>query len=89
MSPTRLNDELPEYEYPKGPKDKRTYECPWPLRAIYFANIGLCNVVEYADLAYLDISKLDQPGGKEALAQQVLSFINTNGIRPAIEVQGL
>ncbi|KAH6888532.1 putative 1-aminocyclopropane-1-carboxylate oxidase [Thelonectria olida] len=57
MSPTRLKEELPEYEYPKGPKDK----------------------LEYADLAYLDISKLDQPGGKEALARQVLSFINTNG----------
>lgn len=35
--------------------------------------------VEYADLEALDISKLDQPGGKQVLAAQVLSFINKNG----------
>lgn len=35
--------------------------------------------LEYADLEALDISKLDQPGGKEALAAQVLGFINKNG----------
>lgn len=35
--------------------------------------------VDYADLEALDISKLDEPGGKEALAKQVLSFINKNG----------
>ena len=41
------------------------------------ANIN--TVVEYADLEALDISKLDQPGGKQALAEQLLSFINKNG----------
>lgn len=35
--------------------------------------------VDYADLEALDLSKLDQPGGKQALAEQVLSFINKNG----------
>lgn len=35
--------------------------------------------VEYADLEALDISKLEQPGGKQILAEQVLSFINENG----------
>ncbi|KUI61168.1 hypothetical protein VP1G_08361 [Cytospora mali] len=35
--------------------------------------------LEYADLEALDISKLNQPGGKQALAEQVLSFINKNG----------
>lgn len=35
--------------------------------------------MEYADLEALDISKLGQPGGKQALAEQVLSFINKNG----------
>ncbi|KAF4119888.1 2OG-Fe(II) oxygenase family, partial [Geosmithia morbida] len=34
--------------------------------------------VEYADLEALDISRLNEPGGKEALAAQVLSFINRN-----------
>lgn len=36
--------------------------------------------MEYADLEALDISKLDQPGGKQALAEQVLSFIHKNGL---------
>ncbi|KAI1205558.1 putative 1-aminocyclopropane-1-carboxylate oxidase [Annulohypoxylon truncatum] len=35
--------------------------------------------LEYAELEALDISKLDQPGGKQALAEQVLKFINKNG----------
>lgn len=37
------------------------------------------HTVEYADLEALNISKLDQPGGKESLANQVLHFINKNG----------
>jgi len=35
--------------------------------------------VEWADLEALDISKLEQPGGKQELASQVLSFIDKNG----------
>ncbi|ROW02749.1 hypothetical protein VSDG_01709 [Cytospora chrysosperma] len=35
--------------------------------------------LEYADLEALDISKLSQPGGKQTLAKQVVSFINKNG----------
>ncbi|KAK7947044.1 uncharacterized protein PG986_011365 [Apiospora aurea] len=35
--------------------------------------------VQYANLEALDISKMEQPEGKAALAKQVLSFINTNG----------
>ncbi|KAL7622582.1 putative flavonol synthase [Parahypoxylon ruwenzoriense] len=35
--------------------------------------------LEYAELEALDISKLNEPGGKEALAEQVLRFINKNG----------
>ncbi|KAH8660312.1 putative 1-aminocyclopropane-1-carboxylate oxidase [Xylariales sp. PMI_506] len=35
--------------------------------------------LEYADLEALDISKLEQPGGKDELAAQLLSFINKNG----------
>ncbi|KAK7749693.1 putative flavonol synthase [Cytospora paraplurivora] len=35
--------------------------------------------VEYAGLEALDISKLNQSGGKQALAEQVLGFINKNG----------
>ncbi|KAF3403330.1 hypothetical protein DPV78_004783 [Talaromyces pinophilus] len=35
--------------------------------------------VDWADLEGLDISLLDQPGGIEFLAGQVLKFINTNG----------
>jgi hypothetical protein len=36
--------------------------------------------VDWADLEGLDISLLDQPGGIEFLAGQVLKFINTNGM---------
>lgn len=36
-------------------------------------------LVDWADLEGLDISLLDQPGGIEVLAEQVLKFINTNG----------
>lgn len=50
---------------------KESYICK-QLTKLYF-------IVEYADLEALDISKLDQPGGKQALAEQVLSFINKNG----------
>lgn len=39
----------------------------------------ILRIVEYAELEALDISKLDQPGGKQALAEQVLKFINKNG----------
>ncbi|KAI2627045.1 putative 1-aminocyclopropane-1-carboxylate oxidase [Hypomontagnella submonticulosa] len=35
--------------------------------------------LEYAELEALDISKLNQEGGKQALAKQVLKFINKNG----------
>lgn len=35
--------------------------------------------MDYADLEALDISRLNQPGGKQALAEQVLGFINKNG----------
>ncbi|TVY47400.1 UPF0676 protein [Lachnellula occidentalis] len=35
--------------------------------------------LEWADLEALDISRLEQPGGKEALATQVLNFIDKNG----------
>jgi hypothetical protein len=36
--------------------------------------------VEWADLEALDLSKFDQPGGRRALASQVLTFIDKNGI---------
>lgn len=36
--------------------------------------------VDWADLEGLDISLLDQLGGIEVLAEQVLKFINTNGM---------
>lgn len=35
--------------------------------------------MDFADLEALDISRLNQPGGKQALAEQVLGFINKNG----------
>ncbi|KAL1962661.1 hypothetical protein VTN77DRAFT_9295 [Rasamsonia byssochlamydoides] len=35
--------------------------------------------LDWAELEALDISRLDEPGGKEALAEQVLRFINENG----------
>jgi hypothetical protein len=35
--------------------------------------------VDWAELEALDISLLEQPGGKQALASQVLNFINNNG----------
>ena len=36
--------------------------------------------MEWADLEALDISKFDQPGGRRALASQVLSFTDKNDI---------
>lgn len=39
----------------------------------------MCSTVDYADLEALDISKLNQAGGRQALAEQVLGFINKNG----------
>ncbi|TIA00806.1 hypothetical protein D6C82_04306 [Aureobasidium pullulans] len=35
--------------------------------------------MEYADLDALDISRLNDPQGKQELASQVLSFVNKNG----------
>lgn len=35
--------------------------------------------MDYAELEALNISLLDQPGGKRELAQQLLRFINKNG----------
>jgi len=35
--------------------------------------------LNWVDLEALDISKLNEPGGKQALATQVLNFINNNG----------
>lgn len=45
-------------------------------------------IVDYVDLEALDISKLDEPGGKQALIDQLLSFINKNGTAP-VHVQVL
>lgn len=44
-------------------------------------------IVDYVDLEALDISKLDEPGGKQALVDQLLSFINKNGIPAPVHVQ--
>jgi hypothetical protein len=35
--------------------------------------------VEYAELEALDISNIHEPGAEEALAKQVVGFINKNG----------
>lgn len=37
------------------------------------------STVEWADLVTLDLSKFDQPGGKEALAKQLFDAIQTIG----------
>lgn len=70
---------LPEYVYP----EETSAECKYFLIKTLLRRIGILAhtawAVEYADLEALDISKLDQPGGKEALAAQVLGFINKNG----------
>ncbi|KAH9904412.1 putative 1-aminocyclopropane-1-carboxylate oxidase [Xylariomycetidae sp. FL2044] len=57
MSPSKVQAELPDYQYPAETQE----------------------TLEYAELEALDISKLDQPGGKDLLAQQVLGFINKKG----------
>lgn len=36
-------------------------------------------VVDWADLVTLDLSKFDQPGGKEALAKQLFEALQTIG----------
>lgn len=43
-------------------------------------------IVGWAELEALDISLLDTPGGKEILADQVLRFINKNGIKNVFNV---
>ncbi|KAF4624224.1 hypothetical protein G7Y89_g13949 [Cudoniella acicularis] len=50
-------------------KDLPVYEYPKQTEA----------QLDWANLEALDISKLDQPGGKKALATQVLNFIDKNG----------
>jgi hypothetical protein len=45
--------------------------------------------VEYADLDALDISRLNDPQGKQELASQVLSFVNKNGIAPTMIYRNL
>lgn len=44
------------------------------------SKVDLVLSVDWADLEGLDISLLDQTGGIEALAEQILKFINTKGI---------
>ncbi|THV74728.1 putative 1-aminocyclopropane-1-carboxylate oxidase [Aureobasidium pullulans] len=41
--------------------------------------LGTEHQLEYADLDALDISRLNDPQGKQELASQVLSFVNKNG----------
>lgn len=43
------------------------------------SSVLIAVTVDWAELEALDISQLDQPGGKEALAAQVLRFINKKG----------
>lgn len=78
MSPARTAEDLPPYEYPKETEEKRMY-LSMKNQYEYQVTNEIFSIVEYADLEALDISKLDQPGGKQALAEQVLSFINKNG----------
>jgi hypothetical protein len=69
---------IPEYEYPGQTAEKR--ESAQSLEtAIMYLNPNL-HIVEWADLEALDISKLNQPGGKQELAAQVLRFIDKNGM---------
>lgn len=74
MSPATTARDLPVYEYPKETAEKRKH-----VKISMSSETANKSVVEYADLEALDISKLDQPGGKQILAEQVLSFINKNG----------
>lgn len=77
MAKTTSSKELPSYEYPKQTIEKRE-----KFESICWLSWNLMltiKTVEWADLEALDISKLEQPGGKEALATQVLNFIDKNG----------
>jgi hypothetical protein len=40
--------------------------------------------VEYVELEALDISNIHEPGAEEALAKQVVGFINKNGEPPKV-----
>jgi len=74
MSPVRTSQDLPVYEYPKETAEKREH-----MEISMSTETANKSIVVCADLEALDISKLDQPVGKQILVEQVLSFINRNG----------
>jgi len=67
-----------EYEYPGQTAEKR--ESAQSLGTAIMYVIPNLHIVEWADLEALDISKLNQPGGKQELAVQILRFIDKNGV---------
>lgn len=45
----------------------------------YNTNQGILATVDWADLVTLDLSKFDQPGGKQDLAAQLFDAVNRIG----------
>lgn len=77
MSPARTDD-IPVFQYlPETKEKRRSFSSRYTLVQLHTNDYVVS--VDYADLEALDISKWSQPGGKQALAEQVLSFINKNG----------
>jgi hypothetical protein len=74
--PSRTAPPLEPYVPPPQTKEN----CKHLLLGTYTKLIMLTlQTVDWASLEALDLSLLSRPGGKQALAEQVLSFINKNG----------
>lgn len=66
MSQATSTSNLPPYNYPKQTNkgyNNQYYSAQYSLKVLLTSFI-----VDWAELEALDISKLDQPGGKDALA---------------------
>lgn len=83
VEPSRITTEpkVSKLTYTQVPETQ--HDCELPRDSQLFGRIVLTNYlnvsVAWADLVTLDLAKFDEPGGKEALAQQLFDALKTIG----------
>lgn len=79
MSPIMSSTPLPTYLHPAETQKNRKQLAPEKISCIIASKSKQLYIVTYVDLATLDLSEYDKPGGKDKLVQQLKESILTIG----------
>lgn len=81
-APVPTGSDIPTYsQVPETTFDRKWFNAKPRVLAEIWDTMLTCNlhIVDWADLATLDLSLFDQPGGKEQLAKQLFEAIQNIG----------